>query len=66
MSSSQDYFGFHHNIARSEKHYVIACVKTYDNTGTSMSLNLFKKKETTSFVSTKNSLDARIGESGRN
>ena len=44
MSSSQDYFDFYHNIARSEKRYVVACLKTYDNTGTSISLKLFKKE----------------------
>ena len=43
MSSSQDYFDFYHDIARSEKRYVVACVKTYDNTGTYISLKLFKK-----------------------
>ena len=44
MSSSQDYFDFYHDIARSEKRYVVACVKTYDNTGTYISLKLFKKE----------------------
>ena len=44
MSSSQDYFDFYHDIARSEKRYVVACVKTYDNTGTYRSLKLFKKE----------------------
>ena len=43
MSSSQDYY-FYHDIARSEKRYVVACVKTYDNTGTYISLKLFKKE----------------------
>ena len=33
-----------HDIARSEKLYVVACVKTYDNTGTYISLKLFKKE----------------------
>ena len=31
------------DIARSEKRYVVAYVKTYDNTGTYISLKLFKK-----------------------
>ena len=44
MSSSQDYFDFYHDIARSEKRYVVAFVKTYDNTGTYISLKLFKKE----------------------
>ena len=44
MSSSQDYFDFYHDIARSEKRYVVACVKTYDNTGTYILLKLFKKE----------------------
>ena len=44
MSSSQDYFDFYHDIARSEKRYVVACVKTYENTGTLLSLKLFKKE----------------------
>ena len=44
MSSSQDYFDFYHDIARSEKLYVVACVKTYDNTGTYILLKLFKKE----------------------
>ena len=44
MSSSQDYFDFYHDTARSEKRYVVACVKTYDNTGTYISLKLFKKE----------------------
>ena len=44
MSSSQDYFDFYHDIARSEKRYVVACVKTYDSTGTYISLKLFKKE----------------------
>ena len=44
MSSSQDYFDFYHDIARSEKRYVVACVKTYDNTVTYISLKLFKKE----------------------
>ena len=43
MSSSQDYFDFCHDIAHSEKRYVVACVKTYDKTGTYISLKLFKK-----------------------
>ena len=43
MLSSQDYFDFYHDIARSEKRYVVACVKTYDKTGTYISLTLFKK-----------------------
>ena len=42
MSSSQDYFDLYHNIARYEKRYVVACVKTYDNTGTYISLSLFQ------------------------
>ena len=44
MSSSQDYFDFYHDIARSEKRYVVACVKTYDNTGTYISLKLLKNE----------------------
>ena len=44
MSSSKDYFDFYHDIARSEERYVVACVKTYDNTGTYISLKLFKKE----------------------
>ena len=44
MSSSQDYLDFYHDIAHSEKRYVVACVKTYDNTGTYISLKLFKKE----------------------
>ena len=44
MSSSQDYFDFYHNIARSEKRYVLACVKTYDNAGTYIAETLQKRK----------------------
>ena len=44
MSSPQDYFDFYHDIARSGKRYVVACVKTYDNTGAYISLKLFKKE----------------------
>ena len=44
MSSSQDYFHFYHDTAHSEKRYVVACVKTYDNTGTHISLKRFKKE----------------------
>ena len=44
MSSSQDYVDFYHDIARSEKRYVVASVKTYDNTGTYISLKLFNKE----------------------
>ena len=44
MSSSQDYFDFFHDRARSEKRYVVACAKTYDNTGTYISLKIFKKE----------------------
>ena len=40
----RDYFDFSHDIARSEKRYVVASVKTYDNTGTYISLKLFKKE----------------------
>ena len=58
MSSSQDYLDFYHDIARSEKRYVVACVKTYDNTGTYISLKL-------SFQPKTHSLYAGIGASGR-
>ena len=44
MTSSQDYFDFCHDIARSEKRHVFACVKTYDKTGTYISLKIFKKE----------------------
>ena len=44
MSSSQDYFDFYHNIALSGEQYVVACVKTYDNAGTYISLKFFKKE----------------------
>ena len=44
MSSSQDYFDFYHDLAHFEKRYVVACVKTYDNTGTYISLKRFKKE----------------------
>ena len=44
MSSSQEYFDFYHDIAPSVKPYLVACVKTYDNTGTYISLNIFKKE----------------------
>ena len=40
----QDYFDSYHDIAHSEKRYVVTCVKTYDNTGTYVSLNIFKKE----------------------
>ena len=45
MSLSQNCFDFYHDIARSEKRYAIACVKTYDNTGTYISLKLFIKED---------------------
>ena len=44
MLSAQDYIDFYLDIAHSEKRYVVACVKTYDNTGTYISLKLFKKE----------------------
>ena len=44
MSWSQGYFDFSHDIARSEKRYVVVCVKTHDNTGNYISLKLFKNE----------------------
>ena len=44
MSSSQEYFDVYHDIARSEKRYIVAFVKPYDNTGTYILLKLFKKE----------------------
>ena len=67
MSSSQDYFDFYHDTARSEKRYLVACVKTYDNTGTYISLKHFKKelRQRISFQPKTHSLYAGIGASGR-
>ena len=36
-------FDFSHDIACIEKRYAVACVKTYDSTGTYIMLKLFKK-----------------------
>ena len=67
MSSSQDYFDFYHDIALSEKLYVVACVKTYDNTGTYISLKIFKKENADNEFrfNQKLTLYAGIGASGR-
>ena len=67
MSSSQVYIDFYHDKARSEKRYIVACVKTQDNTGTYISLKLFKKKrrQRISFQTKTHSLYSRIGGSGR-
>ena len=64
MSSSQNYFDFYHDIAHSEKRYVVACVKKYDNTGTYISLKLFKKENADNEFGF-NSLYAGNGASGR-
>ena len=44
MSLYQDYFDFYHDVAHSEKRYVVACVKTYVISGPYISLKLFKKE----------------------
>ena len=44
ISSSQDFFDFYHDIARSKKRHLVACMKTYDKTETYISMKLFKKE----------------------
>ena len=37
------FFDFSHDITCTEKRYVVACVKTYDSTGTYITVKLLKK-----------------------
>ena len=37
------FFDFSHVVTCKEKRYVVACVKTYDSTGTYIIIKLFKK-----------------------
>ena len=37
------FFDFFHDITCTEKRYVVACVKTYDSTGTYITVKLFRK-----------------------
>ena len=37
------FFDFFHDITCTEKRYVVACVKTYDSTGTNITVKLLKK-----------------------